>query len=128
MDWERISILKWAISPILTGYLGIALLNPSLASFNAAASGAAAPRDAAAIFQAKCAICHGEDGRGTDFGKEKGAPDFTQTRWQQSRTDKQINEAITNGKGKFMPAWKDRLSAEEIAALVAQVRAFGRKK
>ncbi|MCI0389051.1 MAG: cytochrome c [Acidobacteria bacterium] len=82
---------------------------------------------AAALFDAKCAMCHGKDGRGTKFGKEKGAPDFTESEWQKSHTDAQINDAITNGRGKSMPAWKNKLSSEEITALVARVREFAGK-
>lgn len=83
--------------------------------------------DAGALFESKCAVCHGQDGRGTDFGKQKGAPDFTDAKWQQSRTDAQLQEAISAGKGKSMPAWKNKLSAEEIQALVGRVRGFGKK-
>lgn len=83
--------------------------------------------DAAALFDAKCSMCHGKDGRGTKFGKERGAPDFTDSEWQKSHTDAQINDAITNGRGKSMPAWKGKLSAEEITALVARVREFAGK-
>lgn len=84
--------------------------------------------DAAAIFDAKCAMCHGKDGRGTKFGKEKGAPDFTGSEWQKSHTNAQINDAIANGRGKSMPAWKNKLSADEIASLVARVREFAGKR
>ncbi len=84
--------------------------------------------DAAAIFDAKCAMCHGKDRRGTKFGKEKGAPDFTGYEWQKSHTNAQINDAIANGRGKSMPAWKNKLSADEIASLVARVREFAGKR
>lgn len=83
--------------------------------------------DAAALFGAKCAICHGKDGRGQQNWKAKGQPDFTDANWQKSRTDSQIADSIRNGKGKFMPPWKGKLSDEEIAALTGRVRAFGKK-
>ncbi|MGE0129007.1 MAG: c-type cytochrome [Blastocatellales bacterium] len=83
--------------------------------------------DAAALFDAKCAMCHGKDGRGTKFAKEKGAPDFNDSEWQKAHTDAQINDAITNGRGKSMPTWKGKLSTEEITALVARVREFAGK-
>ena len=41
--------------------------------------------DAAALFGAKCAICHDKDGRGQQKWKAKGQPDFTDTNWQMSR-------------------------------------------
>ena len=87
----------------------------------------AAGPDAAALFGAKCAICHDKDGRGQQKWKAKGQPDFTDTNWQMSRTDAQIADAIRDGKGKFMPAWKNKLSEEDIGTLVGRVRAFGKK-
>ena len=83
--------------------------------------------DAVALFEAKCAMCHGKDGHGTQFGKSKGAPDFNEAKWQKSVSDTKLNEAITNGRNKSMPAWKNKLSPEEINALVARVREFGKK-
>lgn len=82
----------------------------------------------AELFAAKCAGCHGKDGRGLPNWKAKGQPSFADVNFQKSRTDAQLTESVTNGKGKFMPVWKDKLSAEQINALVGQVRAFGKKK
>ena len=84
--------------------------------------------DAAATYTAKCAKCHGADGKGVAKYKKQGQKDFTDPDWQKSRTDAQLTEAINNGKGDFMPAWKGKLSTEEIKALAAYVRAFGKKK
>lgn len=83
--------------------------------------------DGAALYTAKCATCHGKDGRGIPNWRKKGQPDFTDATWQKSQTDAQINEATKNGKGKFMPAFKAKLSDSEIAAITARVRAFGKK-
>jgi mono/diheme cytochrome c family protein len=83
--------------------------------------------DAAALFGAKCAICHGKTGTGMAKWKSAGQPDFTDAEWQKSHSDSQIADTIKNGKGKYMPAYKEKLSAEEIAALVGRVRAFGKK-
>lgn len=80
--------------------------------------------DGNALYAAKCAICHGKDGRGTPNWRAKGQPDFTNADWQKSRTDAQFTASIKNGKGK-MPAFK--LGDADIAALVAKVRAFGKK-
>ncbi len=86
---------------------------------------AAAP-DAAAIYTAKCAKCHGSDGSGVEKYKKKGVKDFTDAKWQKSRSDAQFTASISNGKGEVMPAWKAKLSAAEIKALVGFVRAFKR--
>src|SRR5262245_12317831 len=83
------------------------LLNASPAASNRVAI---AP-DAAAIFQAKCAKCHGQDGKGTEKYKKEGQKDFTDASWQKTRADAQLVESITNGKGDFMPPWKGKLSA-----------------
>lgn len=87
----------------------------------------AAP-DAAAIYTAKCAKCHGADGKGVAKYKQQGQKDFTDADWQKSRTDAQLTEAINNGKGDFMPGWKGKLAADEIKALVGHVRVLGKKK
>ncbi len=83
--------------------------------------------DGAALYAAKCAICHAKDGRGTPNWRSKGQPDFTDAKWQRSQSDAQIAAATKNGKGKYMPAFKAKLSDEEIAAVVARIRAFGKK-
>ncbi|MEK6320688.1 MAG: c-type cytochrome [Acidobacteriota bacterium] len=93
-----------------------------------AGSGAAYPvADGAALYAAKCAICHNKDGRGIPSWRKKGQPDFTDAKWQKSQTDAQIAEGTKNGKGKNMPAFKAKLSDEEITAVVARIRTFGKK-
>ena len=93
-----------------------------------ASVGATSVQDGAALYGQKCAICHGKGGGGTDAWKAKGQPDFTDPKYQASVTDQQISTAIHDGKGKYMPAFKGKLSDEQISSLVAQVRAFGKRK
>jgi mono/diheme cytochrome c family protein len=83
--------------------------------------------DGNAIYAAKCAICHAKDGRGLPNWRSKGQPDFTNANWQKSRTDAQVFDATKNGKGKYMPAFKAKLSDEEITAVVARIRGFAKK-
>jgi cytochrome c6 len=83
--------------------------------------------DGAALYAAKCAICHGKDGRGIPNWRAKGQPDFTDAAWQKSRTNAQIADATKNGKGKNMPAFKAKLSDEEIAAVAVRVKAFAKR-
>src|SRR5438067_6262524 len=69
-------------------------------------------------WKAKCASCHGADGKGdTDQGKKAGIPNYTDAGFQKSKTDDQLKSTITNGvktdKGE-MDGFKDKLSAEEI--------------
>jgi mono/diheme cytochrome c family protein len=82
------------------------------------------------IFEQRCKLCHGADGRGkTKKGIESKAPNFAGPRWQKHTTDDEIREAITNGVPKTkMKAFKDKLTPGQIEALAKYVRAFGEKK
>jgi len=84
--------------------------------------------DGAALYDGKCALCHGKDGVGLPNWRSLGQPDFTKPEWQNAHTDEQIADSIKNGKGKFMPAFKGKLSDEETGAVVQRIRAFGKKK
>ena len=89
-----------------------------------AALGAAAPDspDGAALFKQKCSMCHGPDGKG--FAALK-TPDFTDPKWQASKTDKEIAGIIKNGKqGTMMQAFGSQLKDDEIDAVVKQIRSF----
>src|SRR5262249_8488195 len=58
-----------------------------------------------------CVRCHGVDGRGVwDI---PGVPDFTNARWQASRSDSQIARAILEGRGAVMPPFRGTLTLEE---------------
>ncbi len=82
--------------------------------------------DAQGLFKKHCVICHGEDGKGkTDLGEGLGARDFTDKKFQDSITDEKIIEQITNGTPEKMFPFKDKLTAEEMKALVPVIRAFG---
>ena len=84
--------------------------------------------DANIVYGGKCALCHGKDGAGLPNWRSKGQPDFTKTEWQKSHSDQQIIDAIKNGKGKFMPAFKEKVSDEETTALVRHIRALAKGK
>jgi mono/diheme cytochrome c family protein len=85
-----------------------------------AASGA----DAAALFAAnKCTGCHGPDGKGNPNIKD--VPNFTDAAWQKKTTDEEMIKTINDGH-KPMPAYKDKLSQEQVKALVAYVRSFAK--
>ena len=84
--------------------------------------------DGVALYDSKCSICHGKDGAGLPNWRSKGQPDFTKAEWQKSQTDEQIANSIKNGKGKFMPSFKAKLTDEETGAVVQRIRAFGKRK
>lgn len=48
------------------------------------------------IYKAKCAACHGADGKGTAAGKKMGAPEFSSAAVQQA-SDSQLVDFIENG-------------------------------
>lgn len=78
------------------------------------------------LYKKHCVLCHGEDGKGkTDLGTGLGARDFTDKKFQDSITDEQIVEQIKNGTEDKMFPFNDKLTAEEIKALVPVIRAFG---
>lgn len=84
------------------------------------------PINPAVTYSKNCATCHGNDGRSkTVKGKLKHARDLTDARWQEDATDERIYNAIANGKGK-MPAFKRKLTNEQIESLVSYVRGLKR--
>jgi cytochrome c6 len=106
---------------------GIAVAALVLAAI--AVAGTPAKADAAAAeatFKAKCAMCHGPDGKGeTATGKTMKVKDFTSEEVQKM-SDVDLSAAISSGKGK-MPAYKT-LTAEQVKDLVAYIRTLGKKK
>ncbi len=86
-----------------------------------AAQGKKKSADGKAIYQAQCAKCHAEDGKGITSLPD--IPNFADSKWQSSRTDKRIAEVISVGEG-IMPGFKEVLSAAELGAVLRQVRTF----
>jgi hypothetical protein len=72
------------------------------------------------LFNRYCIRCHGVDGRGVwDI---PDVPNFTNDRWQASRTDATLVRSILEGRGSVMPPWRGALSLEEAWALARYVR------
>jgi mono/diheme cytochrome c family protein len=81
--------------------------------------------DAASTFKAKCAGCHGPDGKGsTPAGKAVGAHDFSSPEVQKM-SDADLAGIISAGKNK-MPAYAKTLKDSEIKDLVAYVRSLSK--
>jgi cytochrome c6 len=79
------------------------------------------------LWAAKCKSCHGSDGRAqTPTGKKESVVDMTQPAWQQSQTDSDIREFISEGspRNKKMKPYKEKLTAEQIDSLVTYIRTF----
>src|SRR5262249_7332080 len=74
------------------------------------------------IFNRYCIRCHGVDGRGVwDI---PDVPDFTDPRWQTSRSDHQIVNIIMEGRGAVMPSFRGTLALEEAWAMAHYLRTF----
>jgi cytochrome c6 len=87
----------------------------------ALASTAFAAADGAAIFKAKCAMCHGADGSAsTGMGKSMGLKPLGSPEVQKM-SDADMTALVTDGKGK-MPAAKGKLTDDEISAVVKYVK------
>jgi mono/diheme cytochrome c family protein len=92
------------------------------------AASARAEADAKLVrtWKAKCASCHGADGKGdTETGKKAKISDFTKAEWQKSKTDEQLKSSIENGvkkEGAEMDPYKDKLDAAQIDGLVKHIR------
>ncbi|HEV3471436.1 MAG TPA: c-type cytochrome [Pyrinomonadaceae bacterium] len=81
---------------------------------------------ARALFEERCAKCHGRDGRGqTKLGEMLEPPDFTNPGWQEATSDERMRQSIRDGVGQ-MPAFARKLSRREVTALVAYVRGFAK--
>lgn len=77
----------------------------------------AVAEDAAALYKSKCQVCHGPDGKGSAAGQKMGAKPFSEVK----ASNQELVEITKNGKGK-MPAYKDKLTDEQINELVKYVR------
>jgi mono/diheme cytochrome c family protein len=79
-------------------------------------------RVVSSLFNRYCIRCHGVDGRGV--WDMPDIPDFTDTRWQASRSDGHIATIILEGRGAVMPPFRGTLSLEEAWAMARYLRTF----
>lgn len=79
---------------------------------------AIAAADGAALFKAKCAVCHGADKKGNPAMSSLGNTDITTAK---GHSEAELTATITKGRAK-MPAFEGKLTAEEISALVAEIK------
>jgi cytochrome c6 len=87
----------------------------------AVCSSPAVAQDAAATYKAKCAMCHGPDGKGGKMGtRDFASPEV------QKESDADLAGIITNGKGK-MPKYGEKLKENEIKDLVTYIRGLAKK-
>jgi len=105
----------WLVAGLLALLLVVMLVTPT-----------AQADDAATVYKAKCQMCHAPDGSGNSpTGKAMKVPDLRADETQK-KTDAQLIDATANGKGK-MPAFKGKLTDEEIKDLVKYIRGLAKK-
>jgi cytochrome c6 len=83
------------------------------------AAGSAFAADGAALFTGKCTMCHGKDGKGSPAGVKMGAKDLTTLK----AAEAELAAVISDGRNK-MPAFKAKLSAEDVQAVAKYVKSL----
>jgi mono/diheme cytochrome c family protein len=80
--------------------------------------------DGKILFEKNCAPCHGKDGKAkTPAGKMLGVKDLTLSKLPDAEIERQIVEGRKDDQGtQKMPPFKDKLTDEEIKALVRIVK------
>ena len=82
---------------------------------------AAMASDGAALYKAKCALCHGANGSGdTPSGRSMKVTDLRADAVQK-QTDLELTKTIAGGKGK-MPPYGKQLSTDDVKAIIGFIR------
>ena len=136
MNFLKINLILWAflLFVIACSQTNTTNTNPAnntavVANANASIPQPTAPTDELAaarkIYSEQCVNCHKENGTGgvsTIDGKRIKAPDFTTDR-QKKEPDAEYIEVIENGeKEDGMPAFKGKISDDDIKNLVRLIR------
>jgi mono/diheme cytochrome c family protein len=83
-----------------------------------------------AVYKTRCAMCHGESGKGDGPAGQALNPrprDHTDAAYMSTLTDQSIENTILNGKGTGMPPHKGLLTDAEVKSLVLKVRSLSQK-
>ena len=101
----------------------LASLPAALAAAVLAATGCGPTDPGERVWARKCSACHGRDGRGdTRFARGRPFAVLTDDRWKHGGDLESIRRLITEGDpASPMPAYRDRLSPEEIDAAAHHV-------
>jgi cytochrome c6 len=110
--------MSWIRKVLVTG--------AALAAIAFLSASAKADNTAEATYKAKCAMCHGADGKGeTPAGKSMKADSFADPQVAKM-TDEELSGAIDKGKNK-MPGYGKSLKPDQIKDLVAYIRQLAKK-
>jgi mono/diheme cytochrome c family protein len=90
------------------------------------AGGAVRAESAAELFAESCASCHGADGKAhTPMGRKAHARDLSESTLADADIERQIREGSKDQRrATKMPAFADKLTPEQIKALVEYVKSF----
>lgn len=100
-----------------------------VAAVGFATAALAAPPDGKVIYKKNCALCHGQEGTPNAMFAKKKVPDFKSAAWQKSKTDAEIKKVVVDGvKDTLMKSFKDRLTPQELDAVLGYVRTLAPKK
>jgi cytochrome c oxidase cbb3-type subunit 3 len=118
----------WAIGLSLAAIFMAALWSSRLA--------AADPAAGQKVSRVHCAKCHGDEGRGDGGGLQKLQVDVKPVPWTDKVAmarwkDEDLRQIITAGgkavgKSKVMPPYRDKLSATELADVIAYIRSLAK--
>jgi mono/diheme cytochrome c family protein len=114
--------VMFASTILLLLFVGLTLFVASIARATPGPDSTAA----SATFRTKCAMCHGQDGGGSEVGKSMKVPDL-RSPVVQKLPDAQLAQVISDGKG-AMPPFKSSLSEDQVHSLVAHIRSLSGKK
>ncbi|HEU5136674.1 MAG TPA: cytochrome-c oxidase, cbb3-type subunit III [Steroidobacteraceae bacterium] len=116
---------RQGIMPPLGGGLGVNGTN-EVAAYVVSRIGTQVPADWAAAgktrFDALCSACHGVDGRGNPA---LGAPNLVDDAWLYGSNIESVVAAVRDGRNGVMPAWRERLSLDEVRLITAWIKAQG---
>ena len=78
------------------------------------------------LFAKYCALCHGKDGKAQNPAARKlGVKDLSLSKATDAEIEKQVIEGRKDERGSLkMPAFKDKLTPEEIKSLIAVAKSF----
>jgi cytochrome c oxidase cbb3-type subunit 3 len=119
---ETITKGRVGVMPPMAAAVGTAEDVRNVANFVLSLSGSAHNSVAAQLGKPKfavCAACHGPEGKGMEA---LGAPNLTDKVWLHGWGEAAIVSIINSGKNNVMPAFGERLSAEQIHVLAAYVK------
>jgi mono/diheme cytochrome c family protein len=108
--------MKTALFLLIAGFATLFLI---------ASSASGSEEEGAALYKARCAMCHGDDGKGdTRAGQMVDTPDLVAERpWKHGESLEEVAKVIRDGAGK-MPGAKGRLTEDQITAVARYTLRF----